>query len=77
MQAHKLTNVVVLLSAMVLAGVASTGLGLSLRFSVVTVTLLAMFFVVGAGLAAALVLYRRGMVTVSDTARPVTHQETP
>jgi hypothetical protein len=75
MQPHKLTNVVILLSAMVLAGVASTGLGLSLRFSVISGTLLVMFSLVATGLVGALVLYRLGM-TASRTAQAVTHQET-
>jgi len=75
MQPHKLANFVVLLSAMMLAGVASIGLGLSLRFSMVTGTLLVMCSVVGTGLAGALILYRYGMVAPS-TGQAVPHQET-
>jgi hypothetical protein len=60
---------------MVLAGVASTGLGLSLRFSVVTATLLVMCSVVATGLVGALLLYRHGMIA-SRTGQAVTHQET-
>jgi hypothetical protein len=75
MQPHKLTNVVVLLTAMMLAGVASIGLGLSLRFSMVTGSLLVMCCVVGTGLAGALVLYRQGMAA-PRTEQAVTRQET-
>ena len=73
---HKLTNAVVLLSAMVLAGIASAGLGLSLRFSMVTGSLVVMCAVVATGLVGALALYRRGMAA-SKTAHPVTGQGTP
>jgi hypothetical protein len=73
---HKLTNAVVLLSAMMLAGVVAAGLGLSLRFSMITGSLLVMCAVVATGLLGALALYRRGAV-VSKTAHPVTHQGTP
>jgi len=58
-----------------LAGVASIGLGLSLRFNMVTGTLLVMCSVVGTGLAGALLLYRHGMVA-SRAGPAVTRQET-
>jgi len=75
MQPHKITNVVVLLCAMMLAGVASVGLGLALRFSMVTGSLLVMFCVVATGLVGALILYRQGM-GAPRTGQAATRQET-
>ena len=52
-------SVAVLLCAMALAGVVAVGLGFSFRFGAVSSSLLGLCFVVGAGLAASVLLYNR------------------
>ena len=76
MEVHRITNVAVLACAMLLAGTASAVLGLAMRFSMVSLTLLAICLMVGAGLTAALVLYRRGTAD-SQVKRRAAHKETP
>jgi len=76
MRPHKLTNVAVLACAM-LAGATAAVLGLAMRFSIVSLTLLAVCLMVGAGLAAALVLYRRGIIADSELNHRLTAKETP
>lgn len=77
MRPHRLTNVAVLACAMLLAGAASAVLGLAMRFSVVSLTLLAVCLMVGAALVAALVLYRRGTIADSKLNHRLTAKETP
>jgi hypothetical protein len=61
-RSHKLTNVAVLACVMLLAGASTAVLGLAMRFSVVSLTLISVCLMAAAGLAAALVLYRRGLM---------------